>query len=83
MAILWGYFVVECSPWFALIPFALPCVVAAVVIVAVTTSPVKLTRACCSGRRKRKRNTLLPLLEHAVAYVNEFRVRFHVGVYFL
>ena len=39
--------------------------------------------AICSGRLKRKRDTLLPLLEHAIAYLNEFRVRFNVGVQFL
>jgi hypothetical protein len=37
-------------------------------------------RAVCSGRLKRKRDTLLPLLAHAIAYLNEFRVPFHVGV---
>ena len=40
-------------------------------------------RTVCSGRLKRKRDTLLPLLEHAIAYLNEFRVRLHVGVQFL
>ena len=40
-------------------------------------------RTVCSGRLKRKRDTLLPLLEHAIAYLNEFRVRFNVGVQFL
>jgi hypothetical protein len=39
--------------------------------------------AICSGRLKRKHDTLLPLLEHAIAYLNEFRVRFDVGVQFL
>ena len=34
-------------------------------------------------RLKRKRDAFLPLLEHAVAYLNEFRVRFNVGVQFL
>jgi hypothetical protein len=32
---------------------------------------------------KRLRDTLLPLLEHAFAYLNELRVRFNVGVQFL
>jgi hypothetical protein len=36
-------------------------------------------QAVCSGRLKRKRDTFLPLLEHAIAYLHEFRVRFHVG----
>ena len=40
-------------------------------------------RAVCSGRLKRKRDTFLPLLEHAIADLHEFRVRFHVGVQFL
>ncbi len=40
-------------------------------------------RAVCSGRLKRKRDTLLPLLEHAIAYLHEFRVRFNVGLQFL
>jgi hypothetical protein len=40
-------------------------------------------RTVCSGRLKRKRDTLLPLLEHAIASLNEFRVRFNVGVQFL
>ena len=35
--------------------------------------------AVCSGRLKRKRDTFLPLLEHAIAYLTEFRVRFNVG----
>jgi hypothetical protein len=39
-------------------------------------------RTVCSGL-KRKRNTLLPLLEHAIAHLIEFRVRFNVGVQFL
>ena len=30
----------------------------------------------CSGGLKRKRDTLLPLLEHAITYLHEFRVRF-------
>jgi hypothetical protein len=34
----------------------------------------------CSGRPKRKRDALLPLLEHAIAYLHKFRVRFHIGV---
>ena len=40
-------------------------------------------QAVCSGRLKRMRDSLLPLLEHAIAYLNEFRVRFDVGVQFL
>jgi hypothetical protein len=36
----------------------------------------------CAGRRKRQRDTLLPLLEHAIAYLNEFPVRFNVGLQF-
>ena len=40
-------------------------------------------RVVCSGRPKRLRNTLLPLLEYAIAYLHEFRVRFHVGAQFL
>jgi hypothetical protein len=40
-------------------------------------------RAVCSGRLKRKGDTLLPLLEHAVAYLNEFHVRFNVGLQIL
>jgi hypothetical protein len=39
-------------------------------------------QAICSGL-KRKRDTFLPLLEHAITYLHEFGVRFHVGVYFL
>ena len=39
--------------------------------------------AICSCRLKRKRDTLLPLLEHAIAYLIEFRMRFNVGVQFL
>ena len=39
--------------------------------------------AICSDRSKRKSNTLFPLLEHAIAYLNEFRTRFNVGVQFL
>jgi hypothetical protein len=35
-----------------------------------------------SGRPKRMRGTLLPLLEHAVADVLEFRVLFYVGAQF-
>src|SRR5580700_5857121 len=30
-------------------------------------------KTVCSGRLKRKRDTLLPLLEHALAYLSEFR----------
>ena len=30
--------------------------------------------AACSGSLKRKRHTLLPLLEHAIAYLHEFRM---------
>jgi hypothetical protein len=40
-------------------------------------------QAVCSGRSKRKSNTFLPLLEHAIAYLPEFRVRFHIGLQFL
>ena len=40
-------------------------------------------RMACSGRLKRKRDTLLPLLEHAIAYLHEFRVRFNVGLQIL
>ena len=40
-------------------------------------------QAVCSGRLKRKRDTLLPLLEHAIAYLHEFRVRFNVGLQIL
>ena len=40
-------------------------------------------QAVCSGRLKRKRDTFLPLLEHAITYLNEFRVRFHVGLQIL
>jgi RNA repair, ligase-Pnkp-associating, region of Hen1 len=40
-------------------------------------------KAVCSGRLERKRDTLFPLLEHAIAYLHEFRVRFNVGVQFL
>jgi hypothetical protein len=39
-------------------------------------------RAVCSGRLKRKRDTFLPLPEHAIAYLHEFRVRFNVGLQF-
>jgi hypothetical protein len=35
-----------------------------------------------SGRRKRKRDMLIPLLEHAIADLNEFPVRFNVGLQF-
>ena len=35
--------------------------------------------AVCSHHLKRKRDTLLPLLEHAIAYLHEFRVRFNIG----
>ena len=37
----------------------------------------------CSGRPKRKRDTFLPLLEHAITYLHEFRVRFNVGLQIL
>jgi len=40
-------------------------------------------QAVCSGRLKRKRDTFLPLLEHAIAYLHEFRVRFNVGMQIL
>ena len=40
-------------------------------------------QAVCSGRLKRKRDTFLPLLEHAIAYLREFRVRFNVGLQIL
>jgi len=40
-------------------------------------------RTVCSGRLKRKSNTLFPLLEHAIAYFHEFRVRFNVVAQFL
>ena len=40
-------------------------------------------QAVCSGRLKRKRDTFLPLLEHAIAYLHEFHMRFNVGVQFL
>ena len=40
-------------------------------------------QAVCSGRLKRKRDTFLPLLEHAIAYLPEFRVRFNVGLQIL
>ena len=40
-------------------------------------------QAVCSGRPKRKRDTFLPLLEHAIAYLHEFRVRFNVGLQIL
>ena len=40
-------------------------------------------QAVCSGRLKRKRDTFLPLLEHAIAYLHEFRVRFNVGLQIL
>ena len=40
-------------------------------------------QAVCSGRLKRKCDTFLPLLEHAIAYLHEFRVRFNVGAQFL
>jgi len=34
-------------------------------------------------RLKRKRDTFLPLLQHAIAYLHEFRVRFNVGLQIL
>jgi hypothetical protein len=37
--------------------------------------------AVCS--RRLKRDTLLPLLEHAIAYLHEFRVRFNIGLQIL
>ncbi len=40
-------------------------------------------QAVCSGSLKRKRDTFLPLLKHAIAYLNEFRVRFNVGLQIL
>jgi hypothetical protein len=40
-------------------------------------------QAVCSGRPKRKRDAFLPLLEHAIAYLHEFRVRFNVGLQIL
>jgi len=40
-------------------------------------------RTICLRRLKRMRDALLPLLEHAITYLHEFGVRFHVGVYFL
>jgi hypothetical protein len=40
-------------------------------------------QAACSSRPERKRDTFLPLLEHAIAYLNEFRVRFDVGLQIL
>ncbi len=40
-------------------------------------------QAVCSGRLKRKRDTFFPLLEHAIAYLHEFRVRFNVGLQIL
>jgi hypothetical protein len=39
-------------------------------------------QAVRSGRLKRKRDTFLPLPEYAIAYLHEFRVRFHVGLQF-
>ena len=39
--------------------------------------------AVCSRPFKRERDTLLPLLDHAIAYLNELGVRFHVGAQFL
>jgi len=40
-------------------------------------------RTVCSGHPKQKRGTLVALLEHAIAGLNEFRVRLYVGVLFL
>ena len=40
-------------------------------------------RKVCSDRVKREHDTFLPLLEHAIAYLTEFRVRINVGVQFL
>jgi hypothetical protein len=45
--------------------------------------PIAEEQAVCSGRLKRKRDTLLPLLKHAIAPLHEFRVRFHVGLQIL
>jgi hypothetical protein len=39
-------------------------------------------QAVRSGRLKRKRDTFLPLPEHAIAHLHEFRVRFNVGLQF-
>ena len=39
-------------------------------------------QAVRSGRLKRKRDTFLPLPEHAIAHLHEFRVRFSVGLQF-
>jgi len=39
-------------------------------------------QAVCSGCLERKRDTFFPLLEHAIAYLHEFRVRFDVGLQF-
>jgi hypothetical protein len=40
-------------------------------------------QAVCSGRLERKRDTFLPLLEHAIAYLHKLRVRFNVGLQIL
>lgn len=40
-------------------------------------------RTICSHDLKRQHDTLIPLLEHAIAYLHELRVRFHIGAYFL
>jgi hypothetical protein len=40
-------------------------------------------RAVCSGRLKRKRDTFLPLPEHAIADLHEFRVRLNIGLQIL
>ena len=40
-------------------------------------------QAVCSGRLKRKRDTFLPLLEHAIAYLHEFHMRFDIGLQIL
>jgi hypothetical protein len=48
-----------------------------------TVLPVAEEQGVCSGSLKRKRDTFLPLLEHAIAYLHEFRVRFNVGLQIL
>jgi hypothetical protein len=37
------------------------------------------SRRFAQGALKRKGDTFLPLLEHAIAYLNESRVRFNAG----
>ncbi len=39
-------------------------------------------RATCSRRLKRLDDALLPMLKHAIAYLDEFRMRFHISVEF-